>query len=145
MELVLNLAWLIIAVASYALLAQRLASLDAGHLCGSSRCHCIVALSCALAILFPVISLTDDLNEMQAAVEEPSSSCVVMKRCGANQPLVPINTSHQLPYRVSSSRAGVCWVAFGNIANSQTAHRSLVLPLTTPGRAPPSFLVAQIG
>jgi hypothetical protein len=145
MEIALNLAWLIIAVASYALLAGRLASLDAGHLRGSSRCHCVVALSCALAILFPVISLTDDLNEMQAAVEEPSSSCVVMKRCGVNHPLVRINTSHALPYRVSSSRTGVCWVAFGNIANSHTAHRSFVLPLTASGRAPPLFVVIQIG
>jgi lysylphosphatidylglycerol synthetase-like protein (DUF2156 family) len=144
MELALNLAWFIIAVASYALLVRHLANLGAGHACGPSRCHCIVALSCVLAILFPVISLTDDLHEMQAAVEEPSSSCVVMKRCGVNHPLAPISSSHQLPYIVSSTRTDVSWVVFGNIVIQRMAHPSLGLSLTTFGRAPPSFVIAQI-
>jgi hypothetical protein len=144
MELTLNVAWCVIAATSYALLARRVSRLATGPSRGASRCHCIVALSCALAILFPVISLTDDLHDMQAAAEEPSTSCVVMKRCGANHPPAPVNTSHQLPCGVSSSRTGACWIAFGNIAPLRAAHRSLVLPSTTLGRAPPLFVLVQI-
>jgi hypothetical protein len=144
MELALNLAWFIIAVAGYALLFQRLASRGTGLARGLSHCQCIVALTCVLAILFPVISLTDDLHEMQATVEELSSSSIVVKRCGANHSLTPIRTSHQILFVVSSSGTAVGWVAFGNLGNQRTAHPSRGLSLTALARAPPSFVVAPI-
>src|ERR1700687_2837593 len=143
MEFALNLAWFVIAVASYALLARHLACLHAGNANGPSPCKCIVALSCALAILFPVISLTDDLHEIQAAAEEPSSSCIVMKRCGVRQPLAQTGDSHQVAYIVSSSHADVCWIAFAVVDTRRALYRSTSSPLTAFGRAPPSFGVAQ--
>jgi hypothetical protein len=144
MELALNLVWFIVAVGSYALLARRVAGVGAGHSCGPSRCQCIVALSCALVILFPVISLTDDLHEMQAAAEEPSSSCAVMKKCGVNHPLAPIRVSHQLHYIHSKFVTTICWVAFGIHASRRAAYRSLGFALATLGRAPPSFVSSPI-
>lgn len=144
MELALNLVWLIIAVGSFALLTRRLASFDAGHSRPSSRRQCIIALSCALAILFPVISLTDDLHDMQAAVEEPSSSCVVMKKCGVCHASAPVRDSHHLHYINPQFPTAVCWVAFGITGTAGTIYPSPGFALSAFGRAPPSLVVFQI-
>ena len=144
MELILNVAWFVIAAASYALLAWRFASRGTERARGSIRCQCIVALSCALAISFPVISLTDDLHEMQATFVELSSSRTVMKKYGANHRLTPVCTPHQMTYVVSSFGADVGWVAFGNTATQRKVHLSPVLLLTTLGRAPPPLFATQI-
>src|ERR1700732_4612415 len=144
MELALNLVWLITAVGSYALLARRLAKSEAGHSRRRSRCQCIIALSCALAILFPVISLTDDLHDMQAAVEEPSSSCVVMKRSGVHHPSVPIRDSNHLHYINPQLPAAVCWVAFEVARTGRADYPSPGFALTAFGRAPPPLVVFQI-
>src|SRR5580700_5129565 len=79
MELALNLVWAIGAADSYAPLFHRLAICEAGNARGLSRGQCIIALTCFLAILFPVISLTDVLHEMQATAEEASPSGLVIK------------------------------------------------------------------
>jgi hypothetical protein len=144
MELVLNLAWFIIATASYALLFRRLAR-HSGELAGGpSRCQCVVALGCVLAILFPVISLTDDLHDMQATLEESSSSCVVMKRVGVNRQLTPVCTPHHLIYIVFSIGATIGWAAFGNPATHDIVRPSPGMALISPGRAPPPFFATQI-
>jgi hypothetical protein len=79
MELALNLVWVIIAVVSYVFLICRLAKYGVGDARGSRRARCILALTCFLATLFPVISLIDVLHEMQATAEEASPSGLVMK------------------------------------------------------------------
>ena len=139
MELALNLAWLVIAVASYSLLALQLSNRDAARSRAPSRCQCIVSLTCALVILFPIISLTDDLHEMQATVEEASSSRVVMKRCGVNHSLTPTRTPHQLLCVFSSPRADADGFGTGIVVTNQAAHASPGLSSTTFGRAPPFF------
>ena len=143
MELALNLAWLIIAIASYARLFRPLASRRTGPARGPSRCHCAVALSCVLAIFFPVISLTDDLHEMQATLEEPSSPCMLVKKCGVSHSSTPIRSSHQLLYLASSFGTGEGWVFFGNFATRRTAHLPPGLSLSTFGRAPPTCVVTH--
>src|ERR1700733_8156181 len=95
-ELALNLAWAIIAATSYALLFRRLGNRGAWRARGVSRVQCIVALTCFLAILFPVISLTDDLHEMQATAEEASTSGLVIKKCVAGRLSTPERTLHQV-------------------------------------------------
>jgi hypothetical protein len=137
MELALNLAWLMIAIAGYALLFRHLASSRSGRAYGWARYQCIVALSCTLAILFPVISLTDDLHDMQATVEEPSSSCVVLKKCGASHPSASIRNSHQALFIASSFDTGVGWFAIGSVASPSKVYASPGLLLTPVGRAPP--------
>ena len=143
MELVLNVAWFIIAAASYALFFRVLSG-SAGREHGPSRCQCIIASSCALAILFPVISLTDDLHERQATVEESSSSRIIMKKCGVNHQLTPVPTPHQLLYVVSSLGTDVGWLVFGDTETQRTVQLSRGLWLTTLGRAPPAFFVTPI-
>jgi hypothetical protein len=138
-ELALNLAWLLIAVTSYALLARHLASVGKERASGPSRCVSIVALSCALVILFPIISLTDDLHDMQVAVEEPTSCFTVMKKCGVNRPLSNIDSSHHLPYTVSWSRTSRQWLAIGLVAVQRTLDVQPPLTETSFGRSPPFF------
>src|ERR1700681_2293431 len=97
MELTLNLVWAIIAVASYALLFRHLSS-RAEHARSPSRSPCVVALTCVLAILFPVISLSDDLHEMQAALVEASPSVLVIKKCVVNHSSNHARALHQVPF-----------------------------------------------
>ena len=139
-ELVLNFAWFILATASYVLLFRHLASRGAKRASGPRRCQCVVALGCVLAILFPVISLTDDLHDMQATVEESSSSSVIVKRSGANRLSTPVCTPHQLLYVVASFRATTGWLTSGTIATQRTSRLSSELWSTSLDRAPPSSL-----
>jgi hypothetical protein len=81
MEIVLNLVWVVVALASIAIwkyrwLPSRLHSRN-------SALPELVALVCALALLFPSISLTDDLHPEIVAVDASSG-----KRNGC-QILVP--------------------------------------------------------
>ncbi|HMD85832.1 MAG TPA: hypothetical protein VKO18_14150 [Terriglobia bacterium] len=76
MEVLLNAIWLLVAAGAF--LFWRPAKFkgtptDRGH----GRSFGIVALACALVLLFPVISLTDDLHAEQVAMEDSSRS--VMK------------------------------------------------------------------
>ena len=67
MEVLLNLAWLLVAISAGILwLHQR------GRIASTGRSGLLlqsVALACALAVLFPAISATDDLHATQLAVE----------------------------------------------------------------------------
>src|SRR5271166_1318914 len=67
MELLLNLAWLLLALPAY-WLWRGSRSATAGHKFTSLQC--LFALSCMLVILFPVISATDDLRAMRTEMEE---------------------------------------------------------------------------
>jgi len=67
MELVLNLAWLLLALPAYWLWRGSRTAPDGGKF---SSLQCLLALGCMLVILFPVISATDDLRAMRSEMEE---------------------------------------------------------------------------
>jgi len=71
MELLLNLAWLLLAVP--ALWLWRGARC-APHRRKFTAFQCLLSLGCMLVILFPVISATDDLRAMRNEIEESPSS-----------------------------------------------------------------------
>jgi hypothetical protein len=145
MELALNLAWALIAAASYAQLFRFLARGAAGNAHGPNRAECIIALTCVLAILFPVISLTDDLHEMQATCEEASTSGLVIKKCVAGHLSTPERTLHQILFTASSAAANFRWVIVAGVAARQTA-RTLPGPdLIGLGRAPPFIAISRVG
>ena len=139
MELILNALWFVIAVGSYALLLRRLMCSGAERRQGPRQWQCIIALGCALSILFPVISLTDDLHDMQATVEDPSSSGAIMKKSGDRLQSTPVCTSHQLFCVDSSFHPTIYLAAFGKTTDQPTLHPAAQLRSITPGRAPPSF------
>jgi len=71
MELLLNLVWLLLAVPAY-LLWHESGNVRARY--SLTALQTLLALGCALVLLFPVISATDDLHAMRAEIEESPSS-----------------------------------------------------------------------
>ena len=77
MELLLNLAWLLLALPAYWLWRGR----RIVRIGRRSSLQCLLSLTCVLVILFPVISATDDLHVMRAELEEsPTSKRSVCQR-----------------------------------------------------------------
>lgn len=68
MELLLNLAWLLLALPAYWVWRGRTNALTRRV----SPFQLLLALGCILVVLFPVISATDDLRAMRAEFEEPA-------------------------------------------------------------------------
>jgi hypothetical protein len=61
MELLLNLAWVLLALPGYWL--WRTAEARQGRTISSLQC--VLALACVLVLLFPVISASDDLHAIR--------------------------------------------------------------------------------
>lgn len=68
MELLLNLAWLLLALPAYWLWHSGRSTRKCSSL------QCLLVLGCVLVILFPVISATDDLIAMRTEMEESPAS-----------------------------------------------------------------------
>jgi len=71
MELLLNLAWLLLALPAF-WLWRGARSVPSRR--KFSALQCLLALGCMLVILFPVVSATDDLHAMRNEIEESPSS-----------------------------------------------------------------------
>jgi hypothetical protein len=80
MELALNLAWVCVTLSGFALLKSSLSRASGCSARQPSRWQKIMAMSCALIILFFVISMTDDLHDQQMAVEESRSLQVTAEK-----------------------------------------------------------------
>ena len=70
MELALNLIWLCLAIVGIAILVCNLSRAPERGSREPSNGQKIVAMTCALIILFFVVSMTDDLHDQEVAVEE---------------------------------------------------------------------------
>jgi HAMP domain-containing protein len=132
MELLLNLAWLLLALPAYWLwrgarrrrLGRRLTS-----------AQCLFALGCLLVILFPVISATDDLRAMRAEMEESPSSERSLRQASVHK--LSALSGHSQPSMVSFGvpmpLTEVSWLQVPTVQLSPSAvpaiHRS--------SRAPP--------
>lgn len=76
MELFLNLLWLSLALPAFWIWGTRSVAVRDSL----ARIRSLIFLGCALVLLFPVVSVTDDLRALQADTEESSSSKSVVKR-----------------------------------------------------------------
>src|SRR5215471_20706263 len=72
MELLLNLCWLMLVLPAYWVWQKARQSGEDVERFGSPRC--LLVLACALVLLFPVVSATDDLHVMRPEMEEPGQS-----------------------------------------------------------------------
>lgn len=79
MELTLNLVWVCVAVAGILALAVVLSRAAASSEARASTLQKIVAMGCALVILFFVISMTDDLHNQAILFEEKKPSRVLFE------------------------------------------------------------------
>jgi hypothetical protein len=140
MELLLNLAWVGLALAGFALLAVNRSRASESARAPSNR-QKIIAMTCTVVILFFVISMTDDLHEQQMAVEESRSSRITTEgaspsRASAHPIVVPAFLLFFPPTRISFDLSAVrkllepLEVSF----TATLARRSLCL------RAPPALL-----
>jgi hypothetical protein len=80
MELLLNLAWLLLAVPAWWLWCGRKPARKVSSL------HCLLALGCILVVLFPVVSATDDLRAMRAEMEESPDGKRSVRQAGDEKP-----------------------------------------------------------
>jgi hypothetical protein len=100
MELLLNLAWLLLALPAYWLwrrgaesrLARRVSSLQ-----------CLLALACALVLLFPVVSASDDLHAMRAEMEDSSTNKRTVRQAGSDRNSGWLNRLQGPPAAVTSA------------------------------------------
>lgn len=85
MEVLLNTIWLLVAIGAFLFCCPESYGSTFGQR-GHGTLLGILALACALVLLFPIISLTDDLHAEQAAMEDSSRS-VMKARNLAQAPL----------------------------------------------------------
>jgi len=71
MELLLNVAWLLLALPAFWLWRG---SKAAPVVRKFTALQCLLALGCMLVVLFPVVSATDDLRAMRSEIEESPAS-----------------------------------------------------------------------
>lgn len=140
MELILNLVWLVLALAAIGYCRHRWCSSEA-----EAEAHPIhrkwIALGCALVLLFFVISLTDDLHPELASLEDSSGS----KRLRAGWARLHATGSSGRPLAHAASaivperRFEASTVVVDGIVAAGLLPPALVLLRPTPGRAPPSL------
>jgi hypothetical protein len=138
MELLLNLAWMLLALPAY-WMWRRDAEVRAARWVSSLQC--VVALGCVLVLLFPVISASDDLHAMRAEMEDSSISKRTVRQAGSEKSSAWVNRLQGAPAVVASAVRLVAPEA-GLLEVSDTC----VSPLARPcvfhgGRAPPFSLL----
>jgi hypothetical protein len=77
MEMALNLVWVCVAIVGIGLLCRSLSHAAACPGRPTSNWRKVVAMSCALIILFFVISMTDDLHDQEIVIEDNKSARIV--------------------------------------------------------------------
>lgn len=139
MELLLNLAWLLLVLPAYGIWRQGALRKPQNRF--NSR-QGLLALGCLLVLLFPIISATDDVHAMQAEMEEPGASKRSVRQASQDKFSVKVSRLHNSPaIRENAS-------AFAPSCDSW--RESLITsssPLAAPsilraGRAPPIFSLA---
>jgi hypothetical protein len=133
MELLLNLAWLLLSLPAYWLWrrsARRFSPLQ-----------CLLALGCVLVLLFPVISASDDLHAICAEMEDSSSSKRTVRQSGSDRNSAWVNRLQGPPARVASPLRLVA-PEIGLLEVVVTCASPLPRPCAFhAGRAPPSSLL----
>src|SRR5271155_2440662 len=97
MELLLNLAWMLLALPAYWLWRRGAGSRGVSALQG------LLALGCVLVLLFPVISASDDLHAMRAEMEDSSISKRTVRQAGNEKNSAWVNRLQGPPAAVASA------------------------------------------
>lgn len=128
LELFLNLVWLGIACATCGAFVSWLRQQPRGH--RDRKVHVALALVCGIALLFPIISVTDDLHSDAAALEDWTSARRTSQIVIQPIVVVPVvNTAEQIAHELSAC-VGVLVVAPPALAASSFSTASSL-------RAPP--------
>jgi hypothetical protein len=131
MELLLNLAWLLLAVPAWWLWrgsrnARKFTSLQ-----------CVLTLGCVLVMLFPVVSATDDLRAMRAELEEPQSSKRIVRAAANDKASLGHNRLLSSPALLASPLSFALKAERGNLPLGTPLGLLAAATALPPGRAPP--------
>jgi hypothetical protein len=129
MELFLNLCWLSLLVPGFLLWRHRTSS--------PPSCHPLIfvcVLGCALIVLFPVISATDDLHAMRPEMEE-SEQC--FRHAGNYACAVPGLAQSSQFILPGSALLTVAFERVGTVQNFVPQTLVIFSVPAAPGRAPP--------
>jgi len=138
MELLLNVAWLLLALPAIWIWRRNAGTLHPAR--SLARIVSFLTLGCVLLLLFPVISATDDLHPVQADVEEANPLRVVKKMGGGH-------SRPWLPHVASTPALMATALRFGRreVVIGLVFAISFLVPPSVPlslrdSRAPPSHL-----
>jgi hypothetical protein len=138
MELLLNLAWVLLAVPAYWLWKG---GAGARHKRGVTSLQCLLLLGCVLVLLFPVISASDDLHAMRAEMEESATSKRAVRQAGGERSSAWINRLQNRP-ALAASGLRLTLEEAGLLEVSAISLLSLARPrVLHAGRAPPFSLL----
>ena len=140
METFLNLVWLAVSLGAVWLWRYRwtLSRRDPRH---STRIEA-VAMVCVLAVLFPVISLTDDLHPETAVVDAASgkrNACLIAATAPHGH-FAMANPGTHLAVGMISGRSGEVNLVFAGLVSDVKSNNQSGLASASPGRSPPSHL-----
>lgn len=134
MELLLNLAWLLLALPA-CWLWRRSGSARADH--QFSSLQCVLALACLLVMLFPVISATDDLVAMRTEMEESPLGKRSVRQASSDRSS-PWKTRQQAPPALLQMLPSFALAVDGEGLPLRFFSTRTLMPLALPaGRAPP--------
>jgi hypothetical protein len=138
MELILNLAWGLLALPAYWLWRRDAGARMARRI---TALQCLLALGCALVLLFPVISASDDLHAMRAEMEESASSKRAVREAGGDKNSAWVNRLQGAPAMAGSA----VWLVVPEVERLEDSVVRLVLVarprIVHAGRAPPFSLL----
>jgi hypothetical protein len=142
MELLLNLFWLTLAVPAIWIWCRK--SFFAQDRRRFEGIRPFLLLGCALMLLFPVVSATDDLHALRQEMEESSPSNRIVKQATGDKSIVGLNIPRALPAWISLVPFGpddqVCGQVFAvpvllpRPAHS-TVYASRAPPFASPGES----------
>jgi hypothetical protein len=99
--------------------------------------QCLLALGCAVVLLFPVISATDDLRAMRSEMEESAGSNREVRQACAVRAASAVHRLQGPPAMMSAS-VSLPFLAAARFATSFSSHSILSRPHPLhAGRAPP--------
>jgi hypothetical protein len=138
MELLLNLAWLLLTLPAFWLWRRGAGARLARRV---SSQQCLWALGCVVVLLFPVISATDDLHAMRSEMEESASSKRNVRQAGSDKTSAWVHRLQSAP----ALQVGTVWLVAPE-ADMVEIFSAGLPPLATPsaayaGRAPPIYLL----
>jgi hypothetical protein len=130
MELFLNLCWLTLLLPAYLLWRRRVMSEPWTR----ASFVIICTLGCALVLLFPVVSASDDLHDIGQAMEESERGFRHNGQCACSAHAVPHSSLPALP---ASASLHVVFEQVGTVVFFSPNSFETILAGASDGRAPP--------
>ncbi len=133
MELFLNLCWLMLALPAYLLWRQRVST----NPWGRASLVIICTLGCALVLLFPVVSVSDDLHAVAQTMEESKRGMHHLGACCRSHQAVDHDLLRVLP---AYGPLNIVATQVGMVVPLSASSLELHLAAIPAGRAPPSLV-----